>query len=176
MTHAQTSTRRGLAGPPFNAAGGVGSAMSIDPGKSNGGEIGGAGPVSGGVVDFELPWPPSVNHYWVHTRNGVRLSDEARVYKVDVVSAVRKQHARFRRESGKLKGSLAVRVRLYPPDRRRRDIDNTQKALFDALKDAGVYADDSQIDYFSVERGDVDDSGVGFVDLEISVWGVGGIV
>jgi len=31
-------------------------------------------------------------------------------------------------------GMLAVKVRAYPPDRRKRDIDNIQKPLLDALE------------------------------------------
>ena len=39
-----------------------------------------------------------------------------------------------------------VRVDLYPPDNRKRDLDNfAGKALFDALVDARVIDDDSQI-------------------------------
>jgi Holliday junction resolvase RusA-like endonuclease len=36
-------------------------------------------------------------------------------------------------------------VDAYPPDRRRRDLDNILKAILDALQHAGCYADDSQI-------------------------------
>jgi len=34
---------------------------------------------------------------------------------------------------------------LFMPDRRKRDIDNTLKALLDALTHAGVWLDDSQV-------------------------------
>jgi crossover junction endodeoxyribonuclease RusA len=54
-----------------------------------------------------------------------------------------------------LTGALAVEVKLHPPDRRRRDLDNLLKALLDALQHAGVYADDSLIDRLSVEKGEV---------------------
>lgn len=39
------------------------------------------------------------------------------------------------------------------PDRRRRDLDNILKALFDALTHAGLWLDDSQIDFISISRG-----------------------
>jgi crossover junction endodeoxyribonuclease RusA len=38
-----------------------------------------------------------------------------------------------------------VGLDLYPPDGRRRDCDNVQKALLDAMQHGGVYGDDSQI-------------------------------
>ncbi|WP_159137369.1 RusA family crossover junction endodeoxyribonuclease, partial [Citrobacter braakii] len=43
----------------------------------------------------------------------------------------------------------------YPPDARRRDIDNYNKALFDALTHAGIWEDDSQIKRMLVEWGPI---------------------
>ena len=45
----------------------------------------------------------------------------------------------------------AVEIILYPPDARRRDIDNYNKALFDALTHAGIWEDDSQVKRMLVE-------------------------
>jgi Holliday junction resolvase RusA-like endonuclease len=41
----------------------------------------------------------------------------------------------------------------FPPDARRRDIDNYNKALFDALTHAGIWEDDSQVQRMLVEWG-----------------------
>jgi len=49
----------------------------------------------------------------------------------------------------------AVEITLYPPDKRCRDIDNYNKALFDALTHAGVWEDDSQVKRMLVEWGPV---------------------
>jgi crossover junction endodeoxyribonuclease RusA len=46
-----------------------------------------------------------------------------------------------------------VEIILYPPDARRRDIDNYNKALFDALTHAGIWEDDSQVQRMLVEWG-----------------------
>jgi crossover junction endodeoxyribonuclease RusA len=51
-------------------------------------------------------------------------------------------------------GPLAVQVEIYPPDQRRRDIDNVQKSLFDALQHGGVYYDDSQVVRLVIEKRD----------------------
>ena len=61
-------------------------------------------------------------------------------------------HAQFNldRESTR-RGRLGARVDVYPPDRRKRDLDNVLKAIFDALTHAGVYVDDSQIRYIRAE-------------------------
>lgn len=47
----------------------------------------------------------------------------------------------------------SVEIVLYPPDERRRDIDNYNKALFDALTHAGIREDDSQVRRMLVEWG-----------------------
>lgn len=49
-------------------------------------------------------------------------------------------------------GRLRVEIEVYPPDRRKRDIDNVCKATLDALAKAGVYQDDSQIDVLLITR------------------------
>jgi crossover junction endodeoxyribonuclease RusA len=44
-----------------------------------------------------------------------------------------------------LMGLLAVRIDIFPPDERRRDTDNVQKSVLDALQHAGLFWDDSQV-------------------------------
>jgi len=56
------------------------------------------------------------------------------------------------RAAAQFEGRLAVQVEVQPPDRRRRDIDNLGKSLFDSLQHAGVYLDDSQIDDLRIVR------------------------
>ena len=51
-----------------------------------------------------------------------------------------------------LDGPLEIFIDVYPPDRRRRDVDNVQKALLDALAHGGAYHDDSQIARLTIER------------------------
>lgn len=48
---------------------------------------------------------------------------------------------------------VEVNITLYPPDRRRRDLDNYNKALFDALTNARVWVDDRQVQRMLVEWG-----------------------
>jgi len=43
----------------------------------------------------------------------------------------------------------------FPPDRRRRDLDNIAKPVLDALEHAGVYLDDSQIDLLLTQRREI---------------------
>ena len=91
------------------------------------------------MVILELPWPPSVNHYWRMGNNRIYLGLEGRRYKAIVTGIVR--YAQVDR----LEGDVSIKMQAYPPDRRRRDLDNIQKAVWDSLGKAGLYKDDSQI-------------------------------
>jgi crossover junction endodeoxyribonuclease RusA len=53
-----------------------------------------------------------------------------------------------------------MEVYLYPPDNRKRDVDNILKPLLDALEHANVYENDSQIDKLCVTRMPVTKGGV----------------
>jgi len=95
------------------------------------------------VVSLILSWPPSTNRYWRHVGNRTLISRAGREYKAAVRGAAIEQ---LGVPVPKLAGPVAVRVDLYPPDRRRRDIDNhAGKALLDAIADAGLLGDDSQV-------------------------------
>lgn len=112
---------------------------------------------------FELPYPPSVNHYWRRVGHATLISREGRRFRKAVCSALA---ARLGRDPP-LAGRLAVHVTVCPPDRRRRDLDNVQKALLDALEHGGVYRDDAQIDLLVVERGPVTPGGKSLVRVEV---------
>lgn len=96
---------------------------------------------------IELPWPPSVNHYWRHVGARTLISRKGREYRQSVELAV--LIAGGRRN---LLGRLSVHITASPPDLRRRDLDNALKAPLDALAKCGVYEDDSQIDELIIRR------------------------
>lgn len=50
---------------------------------------------------------------------------------------------------------LHITIRIYPPDEKKRDIDNVCKAILDSLQYAGVYTDDFNIWILHVERMEV---------------------
>ena len=88
---------------------------------------------------LHLPWPPSINHYWRRVGPRTLISREGRAFREKVCSILAASGVR------PLSGPVHLVVELYPPDRRRRDVDNTLKALCDSLEKAGAYRDDSQI-------------------------------
>jgi len=100
------------------------------------------------MITLDLPFPPSVNHYYRHWQGRTLISREGRAFRKRVCSILAARGMR------PMTRPLEVEVDIYPPDRRRRDIDNVQKALFDAIQHAGVYRDDSQIVRLLIEKRD----------------------
>ena len=96
--------------------------------------------------EFELPWPPSVNHYYRHVGPRVLISRDGRKYREQIV-------ARFHTDRvAKYTGPVELDIELYPPDNRRRDVDNSLKCLLDTFTHAGLYEDDSQIQRLTIIR------------------------
>lgn len=95
---------------------------------------------------FELGYPPSVNHLYA-TFNGRRvLSREGRDYHRTAGMQALAQRVRVQ------DGPLCVSIRVFRPARRG-DLDNTAKAILDALKGV-AWNDDSQIVELHLFRGD----------------------
>lgn len=98
------------------------------------------------MVTLQLPYPPSINHHYSYVRGRPVLSKEARSYRRRVRSLLAHEKVE------PLTGPLAVRIEMYPPDKRRRDCDNVQKAVLDALQQGGLFWDDSQVVWLLTER------------------------
>ena len=62
---------------------------------------------------------------------------------------------------------LKVDILVFPPDNRRRDLDNVLKAVLDSLEDAKVFKDDSLIDDLRVRRMDTFKDGKIEIGIEI---------
>lgn len=95
---------------------------------------------------LRTPLPPSVNHYYVHARGRMFISKIGQAYRV----TVRQEIEKLRQKP--MTGKLAIDIHLYPPDRRRRDVDNALKAMLDALQHGGAYPDDTAIHQLRVEK------------------------
>lgn len=95
---------------------------------------------------MELPYPPSINHYWRRVGPRTLISREGRRFRERVLAILAAMHIE------PITDRLAVEIDLYPPDNRRRDVDNVLKGLLDALQHGGVYGDDSQIVRLSIEK------------------------
>ena len=91
------------------------------------------------TLTLEVPYPPSINHYWRRVGPRTLISKRGREFRREVCLILRTRGVK------PLRGAINVDVTIHPPDRRRRDADNILKALLDALEHGGAYEDDSQI-------------------------------
>ena len=96
---------------------------------------------------FKFPYPPSLNHLYATFKGRRILSATGRKYKKAVADIVL-----LTPDTKKLSGSVYIDIQVYVPDKRRRDLDNIVKIIFDSLGNAGLFEDDSQVDEFRVTR------------------------
>lgn len=87
-------------------------------------------------IEITLPFPPSVNHYWRHTRDGNHyISAKGKRFRDQAFLACLSELA--------FEGIVSVEVQVYLPDRRDRDLDNLWKVIMDSLTHAKILKDDS---------------------------------
>lgn len=110
------------------------------------------------MLKFTLPYPPSVNHYLVHTRRGMFRTQKANDYK-EIVGWILHDM-----EIDPLQGALSVTIYAYRP-RKIGDIDGILKVALDAMNKL-AYEDDKQIVELHVFRRD--DKHNPRLDIEIS--------
>ncbi len=104
-------------------------------------------------IQLLLPYPPSVNHYWGQVGKRRFIGKRGVEFRKAVAEACLDAGVEA------LEGRLAVHVALFPPDRRKRDVDNVLKSLLDACEHAGCYESDSQIDELHIVRQEVKKGG-----------------
>lgn len=109
-----------------------------------------------------LPWPPSLNRMYRTVGARLLLSKVGRGYKKEVSDIIRSLPMPvFGTER------LSVHIVAYPPDRRRRDLDNLPKCVLDSLGKGAIFTDDSQIDNLQISRAEVKKSGLIRVEIEV---------
>lgn len=106
------------------------------------------------MFELTLPYPPSCNTYYRSPNSGPLagrhlLSERGRAYREIVRGQCLQRGLKPAMER------LSVKLIVYPPDNRRRDLDNVCKGSLDALTFGGAWLDDSQIDELHLIRGPV---------------------
>lgn len=97
------------------------------------------------------------------SRGRTLVSERGRAFQAEAIAQVIEQ---LRRRPKPISANISVHVVFCPPNKARRDLDNYFKALFDAMTQAGVWLDDSQIKRIEAEWGPVTKGGK--VELRIS--------
>lgn len=112
------------------------------------------------MIRLELSvMPPSVNSLWINKPNGRYKSKRGKIFENLACDELKNQ---FRYKP--LTSGLKVHIWLYFKDKRKRDIDNYNKAILDSMTEI-VYEDDSQIEELNVKKL----VGCGFDKVEIEV-------
>lgn len=116
------------------------------------------------TINLRLPYPPSINHYYVRTNKGMAIKPEGKWYREQVGFLV--AIARLPR---KFLGNEKVQVTIhaFTPDRIPRDVDNILKCLLDALTDAHVWGNDKQVYDLHITK-DYDIQKKGYVEVTVS--------
>lgn len=104
-----------------------------------------------------------MNSYYRSIRGRNIISKKGRQYRSAVIEQVK---AEWGSSPPRLAGRLDVRVTAYPPDRRKRDLDNLFKSLLDAMEHAELFVDDGQIDHLQITRGHPSKPGEVFVCIQ----------
>lgn len=87
-------------------------------------------------IALELPYPPSLNAYYQPVGSRLIIKAVGKRYRERVRSCIR--------SCNRVSGWVRLEIQFYPPDNRKRDVDNLFKCFFDAIKN-GLIDDDSEI-------------------------------
>jgi crossover junction endodeoxyribonuclease RusA len=112
------------------------------------------------MIFLELPFPPSINTYWGFHGNKRFLTKKALQFKAEVKSIILATNTKSFNDD-----LLVMNIIWFPPDKRIRDIDNPIKPLLDALVQANVMNDDSQIKKLTLEFADIFKGGKALVTI-----------
>jgi crossover junction endodeoxyribonuclease RusA len=105
-----------------------------------------------GELRLDLPWPPSINHYWRRAGKVIHVSTEGTRFSRRCGIAVRGQFG-----AAPIDRPVAVLIEAWGPRRGWGDVDNRCKPLLDALTKAELWTDDKLVrDLRIVDRGRCD--------------------
>lgn len=107
------------------------------------------------LCTIKLPYPPSLNRYYRTFRGRPVVSAEGKRYRQTVKEILVPAFE----DKPEYTAAMRVWIEVMFPDRRKRDLDNLNKALLDSITHAGVWADDSLIHDLRLVRAGVEKPG-----------------
>jgi len=100
------------------------------------------------MIVLNLPYPPSINNYWIASGHRRFISKRGQLFRQEVMVAC--LQGRVPKLGSQ---SLMVHIILQPRNKKLMDIDNCAKAILDSLESAGVFSSDVQVQKLLIERG-----------------------
>ena len=110
-------------------------------------------------IFLTLPLSPTINSYYQFHGHRRYVGEAGKKFKAAVAHAVSLQNIRFGAEN------VRLFVTIHFRDKRRQDLSNRIKALEDALVQAGLLDDDSQIKEIRVVEGEIVKGGKIFMQM-----------
>lgn len=96
-------------------------------------------------IQFKLPYPPSINSYYLINKAGQKFLDKKVVQHRNTAIILINHQIKRSEFNLPIKEDVCLWLEIYPPDNRCRDIDNINKATFDVIQHAGVIENDRLI-------------------------------
>jgi len=110
---------------------------------------------------LDLPLPPTINSYYQYKGFRRFVGPEGKRFKADVAQIIGNLGVNLG------ESRLALTVHIHFRDKRRQDLSNRIKALEDALVQAGLFDDDSQIDEEHIYRSQIIKEGKARIELKV---------
>lgn len=103
------------------------------------------------LIEVFLPFPISMNAIWRGRQRGVYRSPRYQAWSKQAGLAWLEQKPVGTNQ--RITGTFSAHIVLYPPDKRRRDLDNPVKVVLDFAKHHGLISDDHLCQKLLVEWG-----------------------
>lgn len=97
------------------------------------------------MIRYELPYPPTTNHLFANVGRGRVKTDAYRAWRERAGYTIIEQGRK------RIHGYVALSIALVRPDKRRRDLSNSIKAVEDLLVSMAVIDDDSLVQRISIQ-------------------------
>jgi len=92
------------------------------------------------MIEFRLPWPPTLGKYYRCIHGKMIRSKAGRIYRDKVIELIDRYDMAYGIET-----EVGMLIKLAPPMNGIFDADNYNKAILDSLTHAGFWKDDSQV-------------------------------
>ncbi len=100
------------------------------------------------MIVLNLPYPPSINNYWIASGHRRFISKRGVLFRQAVMEYVMEHGVPKLGEQ-----ALSVHIVLRPRSKKLMDIDNCAKAILDACEHAAIFDSDVQVEKLLIERG-----------------------